>query len=276
MKKQTIYFQAITVFITMALTLAGCQHTNTQQNNIVTKNLTAEKVADTLFIRVVFEDSVIVSSYEAGAEVDYPIGGPQPLTDSVRQFVKRELYNLFDWDNTEANAQEEIHIPFQRVCEWNGENIVTDFVNNYRPLYEKEDMFVGAVYLNLLLMAQTETFVTYYAQHIHCGASCNSEYSYHTFRKRDGHLLKEVLNKKGIMSFLKAYPQYKDVFLIGDEDLDYFTFSGLFDDGLHCSYLIVSDWPDYNPEEGWHEIIIPYAEIKPYLSKEAQELIMKA
>ena len=259
------------------LALTGCHSGKTAQDYIVSQNLTVETVADTIIFTSVVLDSTSVSEYEIGAESDSPTDGPQSLTDSVRQFIIRELYSMFDWGDVEYEA----HIPFEKVCEWKGDNIVSVFLDNYSPLLEKEIMGNGADYLSLKLVAQTETFITYYGEHITCGAGCHPEYCYYTFRKQDGALLKEIASEQmlkeistqqNLKAFLKKFPQYKEREEIIDATM---TYMGLNVEGLKCHYLVISDWPDYyDPDEGWHEITIPYSEIKPYLSKQVQELIL--
>ena len=272
MKKQSILLQALTVLMTMALALTGCQNNTTQQDYNVAQNLTVETVHDTISVSCDSEDSGIVSGFELGAEVDFPVDGPQPLMDSIKMFVKGELYHMFDWNYTEEDYEEMIHLPYKQVCKWDGDNIVTVFLDNYRPLYEKYGLGVGAHYLNLKIVAQTETFVTYFGEYTWCGASCSTGYCYYTFRKKDGSLLNSITNMKKIRSFLKAYPQYKDVFSLMTDDLD-LEFLGLLEEGVKCDYLFWPEFPNYNPDEDRDEIVIPYSEIKPYLSQEAQELI---
>ena len=93
------------IFALLALT--GCHNDKTAQDYIVSQNLTVKTVADTTSITGVLLDSSFVSGYEIGAEIDYPTDGPQPLADSVRQFIVRELYGMFDWDD----VKEERYIP---------------------------------------------------------------------------------------------------------------------------------------------------------------------
>lgn len=244
----------------ITLVLSGCQNKNTKQDNKVTQNLMVETVVDSMYIAI---DSISIP-FELNAEVDFPIDGPQPLADSVIMFIINELYRMFAWEDDEKNT------PFNQVFEWNGDNVVTVFFDKYRSYFE--DLGAGAKYLNLKIVAQTETYVTYFGEYTWCGGSCSTEWYFFTFRKRDGHLLQEIVSNDGLKAFLEVYPQYRDALsniLLG-RGVDYF---GLMNDGFQCNYLVLSDWPDFNPEEGWHKIVIPYSEIKPYLSKEAQELI---
>jgi len=243
------------------LAISGCHNRNPYTDNKVSQDLVVETMADTTVLECIFSDSGDKYRYELGAEVDFPIDGPKPLIDSVKLFIKSELYQMFDW-----GADDSIHIPFEKTRTWTGDNIVTDYISHYSPLYVKSDLGAGARYLTMFITTETDTYVTYYVEYCYCGAGCSYRYDFYTFRKRDGHLLKDILTEQNLNAFLKKFPQYKEI-------IDRYTYMGLTDEGLECHYLVTSDWPDYNPDEGWKEIIIPYSEIKPYLSKEAQELL---
>ncbi len=198
------------------------------------------------------------SHYELDAEVDFPIAGMQPLVDSVKRFITKELYLLFDLGYDE----EKIHIPFETVCEWNNDNIVTAFHDNYKPLYRKYGANYGADYLSLTLTAQTENFVTYFGEYTSCGASCCKGYNYYTFRISDGHLLHEVIDEKGLEAFVKKYPQYKQLLYEADE-----KYFGMLEDEL----LYVCRF--YGAVGGvTDKTAIPYTEIAPFLNEEAKEL----
>ncbi|MBO6057811.1 MAG: hypothetical protein J6P64_06345 [Bacteroidales bacterium] len=200
------------------------------------------------------------SGYELGAEVDFPVAGTQPLVDSVKRFITQELYLLFDSDYDE----ETIHIPFETVCKWNNDKIVTAFHDNYKPLYRKYGADYGADYLSLTLTAQTENLVTYYGEYTSCGASCCTGYGYYTFRISDGHLLQEVIDEEGLEAFVKEHPQYEQ--LLYDADEKYF---GMLEDELLYVYRF------YGVAGGvTDKTAIPYIEIAPFLNREAKDLIV--
>ena len=257
-----LFVGTLAVFVLMA-----CSNGKTTKDYIVSKNLMVKTIADTSSFTGVLLDSGFVSEYEIGAEVDYPVDGPQPLTDSVRQFVIKELYCMFDLDYDEEDRL----IPFEKVCEWKGDNIVTDFLDNYGPFYEKEIMGVGASYLSLRLVVQTETFITYFGEYNSCGASCATGYCYYTFRKQDGHMLKEIISKKKLKAFVKDHPVYNNQIAI--------EYNEEFDTEINEYFSMLKDGVVFvNPMgldlgELW-EITIPYSEIKPYLTKQAQELVL--
>ena len=259
MKRNTMLFLWISLLAVLAI--SGCHNRNPYTDNEAPQDLVIEIMADTTVLEGIFSDSGDKYRYELGAEVDFPVEGPKPLVDSVKLFINSELYQIFD-----RGADFNIHIPFEKTLTWTGDNIVTDYISHYSPLYVKSDLGAGARYLTMFIATETDTYVTYYVERCYCGAGCSYEYDCYTFRKRDGHLLKEILTEQNLDAFLKAFPEYKEI-------TDQMMYMGLTNEGLECHYLVISDWPDYNPEEGWKETIIPYSEIKPYLSKEAQELI---
>lgn len=252
------------------LSLVACNNNHPYDYYVVQQELLVDTQSDS----ILFEDTISDprTYYLLSATVDFPTDGPQPLTDSVCNFIREVIYYLFD--DQDSSIPEAIHIPFNTVCSWNGDNIVTDFISNYSPLYQRSTLGVGADYLTLAFLAQTETFITYVVQRCSCGASCSYDDSYCTFRKIDGHLIDFPLRNNGFASFLKKYPKYTDLLQSADYGLDEgYAYAYLDVDGLTYRYRVFSEWPDYNPEEGWHEITIPYSEIKPYLTKEAQALI---
>jgi len=249
------------------LAISGCHNRNPYTDNKVFQNLVVEIMADTMAFEVDCSNPVDFPDsgeyrYEVGAEVDFPVEGPKPLIDSVKLFINSELYKSFDW-----GADFIMHIPFEKTRTWTGGNIVTDYITHYRPLYAKNDFGVGSQHLTMSITTETDTYVTYHVEYCYCGASCSCRTDYYTFRKRDGHLLKDILTEQNLNAFLKKFSQYKKI-----ADQVAYSSMGLTDEGLEYHYLVSSDGPDYNPDV-WDEIIIPYAEIKPYLSKEAQELL---
>ena len=172
-----------------------------------------------------------------------------------------------------VNFEEESLFPFEKACGWKSDNIVTVFLNNYRPFYEKEILGVGGDYMSLRLVDQTETFVTYFGEYNSCGASCSTGYCYYTFRKRDGLLLQEITSNEKLKAFVKEHPGYKILLSIDyyeKKPYEQVQISDYF--GMLKNGVVFVDPMGLELGELW-ETIIPYSEIKPYLSKEAQALI---
>ena len=259
MKKQRNY-PILVAGITLSLAIAGCQNKNAQQVvKTVEQEMEVKTVSDTTIVSRASSDTLDGTHYELGAELDIPIDGPQPLTDSVKCFVTKMLHSMFDWDESGTYAEEKLHIPFEEVAKWTDDNIMDNFFNHYRPLYEEYAYGAGAHYLYLKLVAQTETYVTYFCEFTFCGASCSHEYEFYTFRKWDGHRLENMITTKDLKKFVKKYPKYE----FDEEILTPFT-------GLSDAGFLYGSWEPI----GFYKVdTIPYSEINPFLSKEAQELI---
>ena len=253
-------FPILVAGIALSLAFAGCHDRKNQQVvKRVNEKMEVKTISDTTIFSRASSDTVDGNHFELGAEVDFPTDGPQPLTDSVKCFATKMLHRLIDWDNTGEYPTEKLHIPFEEVSKWTGDNILGNFFTHYRPLYEKYADGAGAHYLFLKLWSQTDTYVTYYAEFTYCGGSCSHEYEFHTFRKWDGHRLDNVISDKDLEKFVKKYPKYE----YDEEILTAFT-------GLSDAGFLYGAWESI----GYFEIdTIPYSEIKSFLSKEAQELI---
>lgn len=249
------------VIIFMAV--AGCQNGKTKPDYTVAQKLEVKTFSDNAVFSRKTSGSGLGLLCGLEAKVDLPIDGPKPLTDSIKRLVTKELYRMFDLDGGYVYTDEELHIPFEKVCKWDGENVFTDFIKYYRPLYEKYATGAGENSLILKLVSQTETFVTYYKEITYCAASCNHEYKYNTFRKTDGLLLEEIISDVNLRKFVKKYPQYEN-----EEDY-YVPFIGLSDRGLlYGAYVATGASRGEN-----HIDTIPYNVVRPYLTEEVQALV---
>lgn len=247
------------------MAIVSCHNGGKQQNNMVTQKLEVKTFSDT----AIFSKNPLESEFglhcELETEVDLPIDGPKPLTDSIRRLVTKEMYRMFDLEAGFVNSEDELHIPFEKVCKWDGENIFSDFVNHYRPLYEKYAMGAGDNSLTMKLVSQTETFVTYYEEKTGCAASCNTEHEYYTFRINDGYLLDEIISDMSMEKFVEKYPQYEI-----DENVET-PFMGLSDKGLlYGAYVATGASSGEN-----HIDTIPYKIVMPYLTEEVHELVQE-
>lgn len=191
--------------VAISFVVTSCQNGKTKPDNTVTQKLEVKTFSDNAIFSNNPSESELGLHCELRAEVDLPIDGPKPLTDSIKRLVTKELYRMFDLEGGFVYPEEELHIPFEKICEWDGENIVTDFINHYRPLYEKYATGAGDNSLKMKLVSQTETFVTYYEEKTGCAASCNHEDEYYTFRKSDGYLLEEIISDKKRKKLAKKY-----------------------------------------------------------------------
>lgn len=263
MMKKINYLVCLAGVSSIFMAVVSCHRGDAKHNNMVAQELEVKTFSD----KIVFSNNPPESEFglhcELEAEVDLPIDGPKPLTDSVRQFVKGELYHMFDMGGDFFMVEDDLHIPFEKICKWDGENVVTDFISHYRPLYEKYATGAGTNSLTLKLVSQAETFVSYYEEKNNCAASCNHEYKYYTFRKTDGLLLEEMISDVNLRKFVKKYPQYEN-----DEEY-YVPFIGLSDRGLLYGTYVATG----ASRGGNHIDTIPYHIVKPYLAEEVQALV---
>lgn len=212
----------------------------------------------------------------ASFNVDVPVNGPQVLVDSVMALVNREVYKMceycieFDKDPDEyvAYSQEEIFTK-------DGKQLLSHYLEKYKPLIV--DSLWNTFGLELKLEAQTEKYVTYGMEFLHCGGSCGSEKYYFTFDKSDGHQVRGIISHENLVSFFKDHPEYSSIddapqsgttvwqFFPVDDDSNYEY--GLLDD--HFTFAIHGSGNHYLP------LSVPYDHIFSYLSPEAQALVKR-
>ena len=253
MKKVEFYKLFIVCII---IGLLGCGSTKIEHS----KDLMVVEQTDT--VRGNTEDN----QYEwAAITVAVPINGPKALVDSVMAFINGELYNA-----CESNAHFDDKIVSFGKTEMftdDGERLLSHYMKNYKTLIQ--DSLWRTFGQSLLLEAQTEKYVTYGLEFFCCGAGCSSQKEYHTFDKRDGHQLKEIINHENLSRFVEDYPEYaakEDYLWKYSPELVYDNSSfGLLDD--HFS-LIITGW--YNH---YFSVDVPYSQIFSYLSPEAQTLV---
>ena len=137
--------------------------------------------------------------------VDIPLYGPQPLIDSLTIFINKHLFKAYNvsLDSNIYSEEELFHTDLR--------DIMSHYAEKYKPF--RNLVFCG-VDFHLLLIAQTESYVTYGLEYYHCSASCGSEFYCFTFSKKDGHLCKLIDNDK-----LSQYVEGKY-----NKETDYFTF----------------------------------------------------
>ena len=191
--------------------------------------------------------------------VDIPVEGPQPLLDSIKAFLNENLYKAFE------------AVDFDEDSTWfTPKDVYTDdmscLLDSYVDKYSdhlKNMEWVWPSGFSFFMVAQTESFVTYGLEAYQGRAAvmyC------HTFSKKDGHEVDEIITKENLLRFLKDHPDVKhpfyDLEIFNNEDVYYNL--GLLEDGALCISAMQND------------IVISkfgYKELLPYLSTEAQELV---
>ena len=204
--------------------------------------------------------------------VDAPVGGPKALVDSVMTFVNHEMYDFCEFcshvdDETKSFSAKEAFTS-------KGDRLLSSYMRRYKPIIE-DSLWNTYFSLSLLMESQTTSFVTYGQEHYHCGASCGSEKYYHTFDKKDGHRVREIISRESIAEFFNDYPEYQRLrgdIMLGWPDWEYSShhvFEST-DFGLGADSLLISI-----SDVGNHfaTLKIPYRQILSYLSQEAQALV---
>ncbi len=205
---------------------------------------------------------------EMGISADIPVEGPQSLIDSVTVFFNEELYRYFD-------NGENIHVPYERVFSTDLANLTNHYRKIYTAFYDENNLDVtefNTHWLELNLAAQTETFVTYEVVWNFMGEGLEQARSWTTFVKKDGHRLKEVISTENMLRFFQDHPETRDSgvwenvqWKLAHDGVFWLDNVGLLTDSLALQYF----WNMGIFDDFFYDL----RTIKPYLSKEAQELV---
>ena len=203
--------------------------------------------------------------FHIGITMDIPVDGDPVLVDSVMRLLNQAIYNFMDDRSKPYFAPEKVYCADTK-------RLLQHYHDAYRPFivdtcYKGDEPYCFPDffhYLTVVMVEQTEKFVTYKVSVYFVGEG-DFEYStWVTFDKRDGHRLPEVISDADFMRFLEEHPdQRTDTW----GDMQYNISEG---------YGIKSDkvWNEYHYDPGiidtmWYDMKV----IKPYLSKEAKELL---
>lgn len=206
--------------------------------------------------------------YEGAFAVDIPVSGPRPLRDSLKVFLNQQLHEAFessletslDFDSLHFTANELFH----------------DKLSDMLPYYEEKylpfaDELFNPMSFSLLLISQTDQFVTYGLEYYACGGSCGSSFHCFTFSKKDGQKIGNLISWNDILRFINDHPEAEHPFGQWQlESNDTSWFRELFDAGLTEEGLLV-----INEDQMNHYVagLLQYEDVLPYLSKEAQDIV---
>ncbi len=203
--------------------------------------------------------------------VDVPLEGPKVLKDSVIAFLNDELYHCCEYVlETYDSGLDNWRLPFNMVRTDNATHIVEHYVETYKPFFEVE---IDNYYVfSLLLLAQTDMFVTYGLEFYHCGISCGSELMCYTFDKKDGHRVRNIISNHDLFLFLTDKSEYMDKMKNSRPRVDkeeYLAFGdmdfALLDNGIRMTFNGIVNH--------YKTVAIDYDDIMPYLSEEVQKLV---
>lgn len=228
----------------------GCREKKTE-GQTETKLLIVERQ------RVEIYDSEL---YDFTITADVPVQGSDCLVDSLMMFLNHQLYDVCSGYCPET-------IPFEHMYCNNGHELLEQYDEAFASCIAEEGFDISLSY-RCLLIAQTESFVTYGIESYHCGGSCGSELYCFTFNKKDGCRVANIIKGKDLLRFIKDHPREGHPFgqwQLESKDIDEWMSAGLTENGL----LVV------NEDQVNHYVagLLEYEMVKPYLSKEAQHLV---
>jgi len=198
--------------------------------------------------------------------IDLPVKGPQPLIDSLTNFLNETLYHFFDNGNDR-------HLPYITVYSNDIKHLIEHYRDAYKPFFLPDNTDIhefGTDCLAMNLVAQTNTYITYEVDWIFIGEGDEVAKEWVTFVLADGHRLTEVISNENILLFYKEHPELRSeeirehINLNGNESYPIGKV-GLMNDSVAHQYAFAPGI--------FEDVQYPLTIITPYLSKETRELI---
>lgn len=200
--------------------------------------------------------------------VDIPVEAPVFLTDSIMVFLNETLYDFFDDDTVR-------HLPYDSVYTTDLEHLAEHYREAYLPFFLADSTETHEFYsdcLELRLVAQTDTYVTYEVDWVFFGEGVEVATDWVTFVKKDGHRIKEVISNEAMLRFFEEHRElieeevWEEVQWNLGQGYDVWIGSpvGLLNDSVAHQFV-------YAPGI-FADLKYPMKAIRPYLSKEAQKL----
>lgn len=202
----------------------------------------------------------------ASFKVDVPVNGPLQLVDSVLALVNREVYKMCEYCiEFDESPDEYVEYSEKEMFTRDGEGLLRHYMKKYKPLIA--DSLWNTFSLDLKMEAQTEHYVTYGMEFIHCGGSCGSEKYYYTFSKIDGHQVRDIITHQNLVMFFENHPEYKTVseWEFSADNIFNNSQYGILKDNFTLTINGVLNHYLLNE--------IPYSDISSYLSPEARALV---
>lgn len=221
------------------------------------QDLVVVEQCDTIHFDLPNDDGTCFVSFK----VDVPANGPQILVDSVVAFINNELYDMFATHlpfDTKANSKED-------MITKDGQQLLHHYMEKFREPLTK---YYGYMYqsFELKLVSQTEKFVTFDLKLFgHNGMHFSSQRFYYTFAKNDGHQVKGIVDLENLQRFFDNHSgQYDSSLKDAPKDFS----CGLLDNHVALVYPYYTGTTELTDS-------LPYSQILPYLSPEAQKLVGK-
>lgn len=200
--------------------------------------------------------------------IDNPVDGPKYLTDSITVFFNESLYEFFD-------NGEDRHLPYSSVYTSDLKHIAEHYREAYRPYFLPDSTMeheFNMDCLELKLVAQTDTYVTYEVNWIFFGEGEEVAADWVTFAKSDGHRLNSVISNEDMLRFYRENPKYRDenvwshiqYQLSQGNEVWMGSPTGLLGDSVAHQFQYTTGI--------YEDLKYPMEAIRPYLSNEAQEM----
>lgn len=250
---RTSYSLLNTLFILIcSFCLLSCTNSRQEESSSTTSILRVEKQHSKL--------EGTGDPYYVQMSVDVPIDGPTPLLDSIKAFLNEKLHEALELAIDTTFRSESVFLSAESVYSNNMPSLLNSYTDKYREIAAK--CLSNSYNLNLFLIAQTESFVTYGLEWHHCGGSCGSEYLCYTFCKKDGRRVKDILSPKKKTRFVKTFNEDFDN-VSNPEDI-------CLEAGLTSGGLLVTKMGNLNH---YQQLLYPYKSVLAYLTKEAKQLV---
>lgn len=191
----------------------------------------------------------------SGLSVDVPIAGSKVLMDSVMEFLNREMYDFFErWE------EDSRHFPYGEVRSNDAVRFVQSYASRYAPFITLENDWSWEYDMVIVLVSQTDSFVTYGVENRRFEAHCHESFSFFTFSKMDGHLVKEVINPKDNTLYI---PLPENVMMGHHVCADRYSVCQF--DGNHFKYVRDDGGFWLHPSVRQFERMLLYGQADPYL-----------
>lgn len=202
--------------------------------------------------------------------IDIPVEGSQAMVDNLVDFFNETLYAFFD-------NGEDCHLSYESVFSTDVKQLIGHYQEAYAPFFSADCTAVhefATDCLEINLVAQTNTYVTYEVNNIFFGEGVETAKEWVTFVKSDGHRLAEVINDSEMLRFYREQPELRSDVVWenllshcdeGDNLCGVVCTVGLLNDSVVHQYV-------YAPGI-FEDIKYPIDGIAPYLTQEAQELV---
>ena len=202
--------------------------------------------------------------YDIGVVVDVPTEGQQVLVDSIMAYLNKTLYAFFE-------SGEKEFLPFDSVCSSDSRQLLRHYQEAYQKFYVNDSTLSGHDFLEVVVAAQTDSYVTYEANWSFHGEGVETSQDWKTSRKSDGQSLEEVVCTENMIRFLEEHPDKRSEDVWADiqhkmkDSVEFADNYGLLGDSVahqHCYANGIFETVKYDLKA-----------ISPYLSKETKDLV---